>query len=249
MIRTFVVLVFLAASIFLALPFFILFTLLTGNPNPMYGAAMKACRVARGIGGMKVHAEGLENIPQGVCIFVANHASNLDPLALFPSIPRRLSVLIKDDILRIPILSFGMRLVRFVPIRRGDRDSIAHSVEACREVLREGLSLVIFPEGTRSRDGHMRPFKKGAFVLGIETGVPIVPVSIEGTRALLPAGAKWLRPGEVTVRVGRPVDASQYTLDQRPQLSADVEALVAAGLPASQQPLPDRRDSAQDSGE
>jgi 1-acyl-sn-glycerol-3-phosphate acyltransferase len=236
MIRTVFVLLFIAAAIFLVLPGFILFTLITGNPDPMYEVSMKACRVARAIGGMKVHVEGLENIPSGVCIFVANHVSNADPLALIPSIPRRVSVLIKDDLFRIPILSFGMRLVKFVSIRRGDRESTASSVEACRQVLRQGLPLVIFPEGTRSRDGRLQPFKKGAFTMAIEAGAPIVPVSIIGTRTLLPPGARWLRPGEVTVRIGNPVDASQYTLESRLELTAKVEALVAAGLPASQQP-------------
>jgi 1-acyl-sn-glycerol-3-phosphate acyltransferase len=237
MIRTVLVFLFLAAAILLVLPWFVIWTAVTGNPDPMWRLSMKACRVVCRIAGMRVHVEGMENVPASPCIFVANHVSNLDPLTFVPWIPRRLAVLVKDQILRIPVLGKGMRQVGFVPVRREDRESTAASLEACRERLRQGLSLVIFAEGTRSRDGRLRSFKKGAFVLGIEAGVPIVPVSVAGTLPLLRPGTSQLRPGNVTARLGPPVDASKYTLERRAELTARVHALVAAGLPPSQQPI------------
>jgi 1-acyl-sn-glycerol-3-phosphate acyltransferase len=249
MIRTAFAVLFMAAAILLVLPWFILWSVMTGNPEAMYQAGMSACRAVCRIAGMKVCIEGLEHIPAGACIFVPNHASNLDPLAFMPWIPRRVSVLIKQELFRIPVLSTGMRLAKFVPVRRQDRDSTTASLDACREVLRQGLSLVMFAEGTRSRDGRLRPFKRGAFVLGIEAGVPIVPVSIAGTRALLMPGESRLRPGTVTVRMGPAVDAAQYTADRRQELTAQVESLVAAGLPSSQQPLAKTSGTQEESGE
>jgi 1-acyl-sn-glycerol-3-phosphate acyltransferase len=249
MIRTALVSLFVAGAVLLVLPWFILWTAIAGDAGLMYRVSMKACRVACRIAGMKVRVEGLENIPPGVCIFAANHVSNLDPLALVPWIPRRVSVLIKQELLNIPVLSFGMRQAKFVPVRREDRESTTASLEACKEVLRQRLSLLIFAEGTRSRDGRLRPFKRGAFVLGIEAGVPIVPVSISGTRNLLPAGSISLRPGEVTVRLGPAVDAAQFTPERRAGLIALVEASVAAGLPPEQQPLAKTAGTREDSGE
>jgi len=210
---------------------------------------MKACRVVCRIAGMKVRLEGLENIPAGVCIFTPNHVSNLDPLTFVPWIPRRVAALVKQDLFRIPVLATGLAMVGFVAVRRDDRESTAAGLEACRERLRQGLSLVIFAEGTRSRDGRLRPFKKGAFVLGIEAGVPIVPISIGGTQALLMPGGIRLRPGEVTVRLGTAIDASQYTLDRRSELAARVGAAVAEGLPPSQRPLGKTPGMTEDSGE
>jgi 1-acyl-sn-glycerol-3-phosphate acyltransferase len=249
MIRTALAVLYMAGAILLVLPWFILWSLITGDPEAMYQAGMTACRGVCRIAGMKVRIEGLENIPAGACIFVPNHTSNLDPLAFMPWIPRRVSVLIKQELFRIPILSFGMRLAKFVPVRRHDRDSTAASIEACREVLRQGLPLVMFAEGTRSRDGRLRAFKKGAFVLGIEAGVPIVPVSIAGTQALLMPGESRLRPGTVAVRIGPAADAAKYTPDQRQELTARVQSLVAAGLPDSQKPLAKMPGAQEDTGE
>jgi len=237
MIRTALVLLFLATANFLGLPWLILWTWITGNPELMYRLSMKACRGAYLIAGVNVRMEGLENIPPGPCIFVANHASNLDPLALMPRIPRLVSVLMKEDIFRIPVLSTGFRLVPFISVRRSDRESGVASFEACRELLLKGIPVVIFPEGARSPDGRLRHFKKGAFVLGIDARVPIVPVSISGTRALMLPGSRTIKPGNVTVRLGPAVDAAKYTSGQRAELTARVEALVAAGLPPEQQPL------------
>jgi 1-acyl-sn-glycerol-3-phosphate acyltransferase len=235
MLRTIVVVLFVALALFLGLPWLVLWTIRTGDPALMYRVAMKAVRAASRIAGMRVRVEGLENIPRGCCIFIANHASNADPFALFPAIPRRVSTVAKESLFHIPILSAGMRLAKFIPVDRAAREGPA-VVEAAARLLGEGESFVIFAEGTRSPDARLRPFKKGAFTMAIEAGVPIVPVSVAGTQKVMHRGEWIVHPGEVTVRFGPAVDSSPYTLDTRAELIARVESLVAAGLPPDQQP-------------
>lgn len=228
---------FIAVGLVVVLPWFLLWSFLTGDPDPMYWEAMRAARVAGKIAGIRVRVEGIENIPPGVCIFAANHASNVDPLAFIPAIPRRVALLVKKELFRVPFLSAGMRLAHFVAVDRSDREAAAASVDTAIRRLREGLSFAIFAEGTRSPDGRLRPFKKGAFVMAIMAGTPVVPVSIAGTQRLQPKGSWTIRPGEVTVRFGPPVDGSRYSMDRRGELLAAVESLVAAALPPDQQPL------------
>jgi 1-acyl-sn-glycerol-3-phosphate acyltransferase len=242
MIRTIAVALFLAFALLLVMPFLILWTLFTGTPDLMYEVAMKTVRTSLRIAKIKVRVEGLENIPPGVCIFAANHTSNVDPLAFVPAIPRRVSVLLKNELFRIPILSTAMRLAKFVPVDRADKEAAVASVEVALRVLKEGLSLAAYPEGTRSPDGRLKPFKKGTFAIAIEAGVPIVPVSVSGAQHLMRKGEWTIRPGEIVVRFGLPVDASQYTMERRTELLTRVEELVVAGLPEDQRPLavPDR---------
>jgi 1-acyl-sn-glycerol-3-phosphate acyltransferase len=238
MIRTSVAILFMALAIVLALPWLILWSAVTGNADLMYALSMTSVRIMGRIVGIRVHVEGIENIPPGVCIFASNHASNVDPIALFPAVPRRLSVIAKKELFRIPILSFGMRQAGFIPLDRSNRKASAASVETAVRELKSGLSFAVFPEGTRSVDGRLGPFKKGTFLMAIQAGVPVVPVSLIGTQHLLRKGDWTVQPGDVTVRFGAPVDAGRYKIEQRGELLARVEASVADGLPLDQRPLP-----------
>jgi 1-acyl-sn-glycerol-3-phosphate acyltransferase len=236
MIRTIFAVVFLAFAVFLVLPWLILWSLLRGCADFMYGVAMKVVRAALRIAGVRVLVEGAGGIPPGVCIFAANHVSNMDPLAFVPAIPRRVAILVKKEVFRIPILGTAMRMARLVPVDRENREAAAGSVDTAVKYLREGLSFAVYPEGTRSHDGRLLPFKKGTFLIAIRAGVPVVPVSIVGAQDLLRKGEWSVSPGEVTIRFGPAVDVSPYTEDQRADLLARVEELVAAGLPGEQKP-------------
>lgn len=229
----------MALVILFGLPWLIVWTAITGSGDRMYALSMTSVRVIRRITGIRVRAEGVENIPPGACVFMCNHVSNMDPLALFPEIPRRLSVIAKKELFRIPILGFGMKQAKFVPLDRADRKAAIESLDAAVRCLKDGLSFVVFPEGTRSLDGRLGPFKKGAFRMTIEAGVPIVPVSMAGVQHLLPKGKWAVRPGDVIVRFGLPVDAAKCDIAQREELLARVHSLVAEGLPPDQKPLPD----------
>ena len=237
MIRAIFVYVYIGLALVLVLPWLILWTVITGNPDALYRAAMKAVRFVLRLVGVRVRVEGIKNIPQGVCIFAANHISSIDPLTFIPVIPRRVAILVKKELFRIPILSRAMRLSQFVAVDRADRESAASSVDVAVERLKQGLSLAVYPEGTRSPDGRLRPFKRGTFAMAIAAGVPIVPVSIVGAQRLMQKGSWKIRAGEAVIRFGPAVDASEYTPDRRNELLARVESLVAAGLPEEQRPL------------
>jgi len=232
-IRTILAGVFTGLGVLFGLPWFVLWTILTGRPDLMYRVSMKFCRMAYLLAGVRVQIEGLDHIPSKPCIFAANHASNLDPLILLPSIPRRAAIFAKRSLFRIPIFATGMRLAGFIPVDRGGKDA-ARGIARAEQHLREGTSVAIFPEGTRSADGRLHPLKKGAFAIAMKAEVPVVPVSIAGTQKLLRRGEWIVRPGSAKIRFGRPVDASHTK--SREGLLSEIEALIAAGLPLDQQP-------------
>jgi len=236
MIRTIMVLTFVALALVSVLPLLIVWTLLTGDAGAMYRIFMRALFVTMRLAGIRVRVEGLENIPSGVCVFASNHASNLDPVALVPNIPRRVALLAKKEVFRIPILTKAIRLAKLVPVDRGDKDAAAESVDKAVQYLKEGLSFCVFPEGTRSRDGRLLPFKRGTFLMAIRAEAWVVPVSLAGTQRLMRKGGWTIHPGEVVVRYGQAINAAEYLEDQRDELRQRVQALVAAGLPDEQKP-------------
>jgi 1-acyl-sn-glycerol-3-phosphate acyltransferase len=240
MIRTIAVMLYVLPALVFVLPLLILWTLITGDANFMYWVFIGALRVTMRIAGIHIRVEGTEHIPPGVCVFASNHASNIDPVALVPNIPRRVALLAKKEVFSLPILSKALHLARLIPVDRADREAAAESVDIAVEYLKEGLSFLVYPEGTRSPDGHLLPFKKGTFVMAIRAGVPVVPVSLAGTQRLMRKGDWTLHPGEVIVRYGPPVDASEYSPDQRDVLRQRVQDLVTAGLPEDQKPVTEK---------
>lgn len=238
MIRSIVLFAFLGFAIVFLLPWLILWTLITKNADVMYRTAMKAIGVILRVIGVRVHVQGVENIPPGTCIFAANHISTIDPMAFIPAIPRRVAILVKQELFRIPLLGTAMKAAQFVPVDRSDRDAAAASVDLSIERLKHGTSFAIYPEGTRSPDGRLRALKKGAFIMAVGAGVPIVPVSIAGAQKIMQKGSVKVSGGDVTVRFGEPVDGAAYKEETRDALRQRIEALIAAGLPEEQRPAP-----------
>ncbi len=179
-----------------------------------------------------VHASA--PLPAGACLLLCNHASNLDPpLIAAALLPRRSAMLIKQELLRIPLLGWGMQLAGFVPVARsGSVEDAKRSLEQSAAVLRSGVSLLIFVEGTRSPDGRLLPFKKGPFFLAMESGVPVVPVTLVGTGALMPKGALRLKRGTVNVFFHEPLMPSDFA--NRDALRQAVRQAIASALPDGQ---------------
>src|SRR5271170_93986 len=159
MIRTILLIIFVGSAILLVLPFFILHAWIIGSPEAMYEMAMVTLRSGLRIAGIRVRVEGAENIPDRTCVFASNHVSNVDPIAMVPFIPRRVAILAKKEVFRVPILSTGMRMCQIVPVDRDDKEAAASSVNKAIEFLRGGTSFLVYPEGTRSPDGRLRAFK------------------------------------------------------------------------------------------
>ena len=177
------------------------------NFSTMYGWGMKISALGVKAAGIRVRVEGLENVQPGVSyIFLSNHVSNLDPPILLPLIPGMTSVFLKKELMDIPLLGTAMRMGKYVPVSRANsREDAQRSVEAAAEALNSGLHITVFPEGTRSPDGRLLPFKKGAFFLAEATGAPIIPIVITGTERMMPRKTLRITPGEAYVRFLPPI--------------------------------------------
>jgi 1-acyl-sn-glycerol-3-phosphate acyltransferase len=205
-------------------------TVFTRNAGFLYRVGIVILRAGVRIAGLRVQAEGLEHLqPENTYIFLANHVSNLDPPILLPLIPRRTSVLVKSELFRIPILGQVMRIARLVPVDRDHLGRAFESLRAASEVLRDGINMTIFVEGTRSHDGRLLRFKKGPFHLAIETHVPVVPVTIVGTYKAQPKGRFAVRPGTVRVVFHEPIQTCQFR--DRDTLTKVVRERIASALP------------------
>ena len=213
------------------------YTLATGDVTWMYRTGMRITHLGVRAAGMRITRFGIENIPPGqACIFMANHVSNLDPPVLLPLIPGRIVVLLKQSLMRIPLLGTAMHMAAFIPVERGARrDAARASVALAAEALSQGLHIVVFPEGTRSPDGRLSTFKKGPFFLARENNAPIIPVAIVGTERALAKNAFRIRRGPVSIHLLPPIQPDRYVT--REDLMAAVHAAIAGALPASMQPL------------
>jgi 1-acyl-sn-glycerol-3-phosphate acyltransferase len=207
--------------------------LITGDVTPLYRASLFVVRVGLRAAGIRIQVEGREHVPTDVaCIFMSNHVSNLDPPVLIPLIPGRTSVFLKRSLMKIPILGYGMRLAEFVPVDRGGiADEARASTEAAKAVLAKGIHITTFVEGTRSRDGHLLPFKKGPFYLAMESGAPCIPISISGTESMMKKGSLRIFPDTAKVIFHAPVLPGGTA--NRDQLMERVRASIQSGLPES----------------
>ena len=229
MIRTVFMLIFWGASLLVLGPLFLVYTFLTRDIEPLYSVGTSLAYFGVRMAGVKVDVRGLDALPRRNYIFMSNHVSNLDPPVFIPRIPGRCSVLVKKELFRLPILGTAMRMAELVPVDRRNREAAIESVRAAAEVLRHGLNMVIFPEGTRSADGSLLPFKKGPFHLAMETGVPVVPVTILGTAECWPKGTWTMKPGVATLVFHQPVDPANFP--DRDRLMAAVREQIAGALP------------------
>lgn len=213
------------------------YTLMVGDISLLYRVAMWIVRTGIHAAGITVEVTGQEHLPAGKsCIYMCNHVSNLDPPVIIPFLPGRSSVLLKKELMSIPILGTAMRMAKFVPVERGSRrDAAKASVEAAAEALRSGLSILVFPEGTRSIDGRLKGFKKGPFFLAEQTGAQIVPIAISGTERMMGKGSIWIKPGVARLQMLEAIDPKAFA--SREKLMAAVHDALAAALPSEMKPL------------
>jgi 1-acyl-sn-glycerol-3-phosphate acyltransferase len=176
---------------------------------------------------IRVNVIGRENVlmnrPQ---IFMANHQSDFDILIVLAYIPGQFRWIVKKELFKIPVFGKAMRNAGYIEIDRQNHEKALKSLEEAAQKIREGKSVVTFPEGTRSRDGKIKTFKQGMFHLAIQAGVPIVPISIIGAHEIMPKRSLKVRPGKITMIIDRPVDVSGYTVETRAQLIEEVRNII-----------------------
>jgi 1-acyl-sn-glycerol-3-phosphate acyltransferase len=183
-------------------------------------AALMANRV-------KVRMEGMEHLEgRGPYIFMSNHQGSYDVFALLGHLPFQFKWLVKKELFSIPFFGWTMAAAGYISVdREGTRETVDAMNEAAQRI-REGMSVVIFPEGSRSPDGSIQPFKKGGFTLAIKSKVPIVPIAIKGSRDIMPKGKLTTAPGQIRMRVGRPIETQHYSLKDRNSLMEKVRTAI-----------------------
>jgi 1-acyl-sn-glycerol-3-phosphate acyltransferase len=157
-------------------------------------------------------------LPRGPVVFASNHESVLDIWVLFATLPRGFRFIAKQELFRLPVFGWYLSLGGHIPVDRSNRARSIESLRRAGAAVRGGTSLVVFPEGTRSRDGRVHPFKKGPFAVAKEAGVPVIPIAISGSGAVTPSKVIAVHPGAIRVAAGDPVDPGAFP---------DKEALLA----------------------
>ncbi len=182
--------------------------------------------------GVHVRVEGLERIdPNGSYVFISNHLSYMDTPVFLTHIPVQFRFLAKRGLFQIPFLGQHLSRAGHIPIPREDPRAAVKSMQLAAETIqRKNISLLIFPEGGRSRDGALGPFKEGGAYIAIRAGVPVVPVAIMGTRDVLPFGAGIVQSGCVTLRILEPIETAQLTLKQRGVLTEQLRESILRHL-------------------
>jgi 1-acyl-sn-glycerol-3-phosphate acyltransferase len=197
----------------------------------VYRWAMWIAHAGLRAAGIRIEVVRRESLDPGRhYIFLSNHVSNLDPPVLLPLLPGRTAVFIKRSLTKLPILGYAMKLGNFIPVDRDGRvESAKESVTFAARVLASGVHITSFVEGTRSRDGRLLPFKKGPFYLAMETGAPVVPVSIWGTETMMKKGSLRIYPSTAHVTFHAPLLPNNYAT--REDLMAAVRGAIESGLP------------------
>jgi len=185
--------------------------------------------------GARVRYHDLERISaRRPCIYIANHQSNVDVWVLLRVLPRSTRFVAKQSLFRVPFLGRALKAAGFIPIDRKNKTRAIRSLNLAADRIRDGRSVVLFPEGTRSRDGRLQPFKKGPFHLALQAGVPIVPIAIAGGGAVMPAGIARATPGDVDVFVLPPIEVEPFLPDDLRGLLDTVHRSIQRALPAGE---------------
>jgi len=179
----------------------------------------------------RIHVHGVEHVRRGrPYVYMANHASLIDTPALFAYLPYQFRIMAKKSLFNVPFMGWHLRTAGHFPIDQGNPRKTAISLRRVIEGVKGGRSLAVFPEGRRTDDGQLQAFEAGAFKIALRAGVPIVPVTIRGTFAMLPRTSLAPRPGRVDVIISEPIDTAAYTEKTLGELIERTRAAIAANL-------------------
>jgi 1-acyl-sn-glycerol-3-phosphate acyltransferase len=193
-----------------------------------HALARQWARTTLRICGVRVHVRGLERVPMNRSyVYVSNHASMFDIPAILASVPDQIRILYKKELNWIPIFGWGLKLGSYIAIDRKRGADARRSLDEAAEKLRTGASALLYAEGTRTRDGTLQPFKRGAFNLAMKAGVPIVPLTVNGSYKLMPKSSFVVQPGEVELVLEAPIEIRGSGKEEEMRLMADVRTAIA----------------------
>lgn len=189
-------------------------------------------RISLVLAGSSASIRGTEHLPDGPVIFMSNHQSNFDILALLALMPRQIHWVAKKELFEIPVFGPSMRRGGYIPLDRSDGRKALKSMEEAAGIIRSGKSVVLFPEGTRSEDLQLLPFKRGGFMLAMRAGVPVVPVTINGSGRVNPANRTRIHPGRITITLHPPLQpaASRSRSEAEAELMEKARFAINSGL-------------------
>jgi 1-acyl-sn-glycerol-3-phosphate acyltransferase len=181
--------------------------------------------------GTRLAVRGKEKIEKGrTYIVMSNHQSLVDPWVLIGKLPLQLRWTIKTELKKMPIFGYALERMGHIYVGSRKRKDTALTLKGAVQKIREGSSLAIFPEGTRSNDGHLQKFHKGGAIIAIRSGVPILPVTINGSRFMLPKGTLALMPGKIEVIVGDSIDPGMFDENRKDELMSVVKSAIQQNL-------------------
>ncbi len=203
-----------------------------GRREWVYPWAAWGARTWLRLSGMEIRVSGREHLdPAQSYVFIVNHRSYLDTATLFAYTGRRIGIIAKKELLKVPILGFGMGFVNILAIDRSNRERAIATMRVATERIRQGISMGVFAEGTRARPGQLLAFKKGGFYVAREAGVPVVPIAIKNTDRLMGKGTGVARPGIIEMVIMPPIDTQNLSSDEDvKRLASETRALIAEEL-------------------
>jgi 1-acyl-sn-glycerol-3-phosphate acyltransferase len=205
----------------------VVFSVFPNADNKVHKVANIWAKILLLICNTKVEVIGKENLlPGKPQIFMANHQSDFDILIALAYIPGQFRWLVKKELFHIPVFGAAMKSAGYIEIDRNNREKALQSLDEAALRIREGKSIMTFPEGTRSRDGEIRPFKHGTFYLAIKSGVPILPISIIGSGQIMPKRSLRVRPGRVKVVIDKPVYVKNFDIEKLHELVEKVRSII-----------------------
>jgi len=228
-------LTFWFTAIALVAPLLIALVIITKNENLLYSPVRLFIRAGLAMAGVRVEVAGIERLhPTQTYIFTPNHQSLIEVPLCVTYLKRNIAYLGKKEIFKYPIFGYGIRLIGVVAVDRSNTTAAVESARQATENLRNGKSYVVYPEGTRSPDGRLLPFKKGAFMMAIDAGVPVVPISISGASQIMPKAQIKIFPSTVRITVHDPISTEGYTKENIAELIRLTREKVLSGLSEEQ---------------
>jgi 1-acyl-sn-glycerol-3-phosphate acyltransferase len=230
-LRGILLLTFWFGAIGVIAPFVIILGIVTKNENFIYTPVRFFVRVGLALVRVRVEVSGLERLdPKQTYLFTPNHQSMIEAPLVVTYLGRNPAFLAKKELFKYPIFGFGMRVIGVVPVDRGNSQAAIESARKGAENLRKGKPYVVYPEGTRTQRGRLLPFKKGAFMMAIQAGVPVVPVTISGSAAIMPKGEVKVTPGTVWITVHEPISTEGFNRDNIAELMETTRARILSAL-------------------